>query len=163
MYGVTKDGDIYINPEVHNTQSEIFNTAIHEMGHVWQTFLLTTPKGTKIYNRGVQLVKQTAEYKRQLEIFEGNEEKAAHEAMAILIGNKGESIAEAATRSKFQEWMVGMWKFIKSSFKMSKDVKVSELQDMNLDDFLGTALADIFSGKPVRGPKGKVSNQAKEP
>ncbi len=163
VYGVTKDGDIYINPEVHNTQSEIFNTAIHEMGHVWQTFLLTTPKGTKIYNRGVQLVKQTAEYKRQLEIFEGNEEKAAHEAMAILIGNKGESIAEAATRSKFQEWMVGMWKFIKSSFKMSKDVKVSELQDMNLDDFLGTALADIFSGKPVRGPKARYLTKLKNP
>jgi hypothetical protein len=163
VYGVTKDGDIYINPEVHNTQSELYNTAIHEMGHVWQTYLQTSPKGQKIYKRGVELVKQTDEYQRQLEIFDGNEAKAAHEAMAVLIGNKGETIAEAATKSKFKEWLLSMWKYIQSKFKMSKDVKVYELQDMTLDDFLGMALADIFSGKPVRGKNARSLTKLKNP
>ena len=57
IYGVTVDGDIYINPQVHNSDSELFNTAIHEMGHVWQSYLLTTPEGKKLYNKGVNLVK----------------------------------------------------------------------------------------------------------
>ena len=56
IYGVTVDGDIYINPQVHNSDSELFNTAIHEMGHVWQSYLLTTPEGKKLYNKGVNLV-----------------------------------------------------------------------------------------------------------
>jgi predicted GNAT family acetyltransferase len=164
VYGVTLDGDIYINPEVHNTQSEMFNTAIHEMGHVWQTYLMTSAKGKKIYKRGVELVKQTAEYQRQLEVFDGNEEKAAYEAMAVLIGNKGETIAEAATKSKFKEWLLAMWKYIHSTFKFRTDkITVAELQNINLDDFLGMALADIFSGKPVRGKDARSLTKLKNP
>ena len=164
VYGVTVDGDIYINPQVHNTESELYNTAIHEMGHIWQTWLQTTPKGQKIYKRGVELVKQTEEYQRQLEVFDGDKDKAAHEAMAVLIGNKGESIAEASTlKTKFKEWLLSMWKYIQSKFRRSKNVKVSELQDMNLDEFLGMALADIFSGEPVRGKDARSLTKLKNP
>lgn len=66
VYGVTVDGDIYINPDVHNSESELFNTAIHEMGHVWTDYIQTTEQGRKIYKRGATLVKKTEEYKRQL-------------------------------------------------------------------------------------------------
>jgi len=154
LYGVTKNGDIFINPDVHNTESELFNTSIHEFGHVWQDFLDTTPKGKKIYARGVELVKEEGnEYQKQLKKFKGNEAKAAKEAMAVLIGNKGETIAEAGIQSKFKEWLLGMWKYIQTTFKTSEKIKVSELQDITLDEFLGMALADIFQGKKVQNVK----------
>jgi hypothetical protein len=149
IYGVTVDGDVYINPDVHNSQSSIYNTAIHEMGHVWTDYLQTTKKGKEIYRKGAELVQKTEEFKKQLGIFNGDVAKATNEAMAILIGNKGETITDAAIKSKFQEWLLGMWKYIKSQFKLSTDLTAKDIQDMNLDTFLGTALADIFSGKEI--------------
>ena len=149
-YGVTVDGDIWINPEVHNNQSELFNTSIHEFGHVWTNYLQTTEKGQQIYRKGAELVQQTALYKRQLKKFNGDATKAVNETMAIMIANKGENIADASLLSKFTNWLQGMWTYIKTQFKMSKDLTTTEIENMTLDKFLGTALADIFSGKEIK-------------
>ena len=121
-YGVTVDGDIWINPEVHNNQSELFNTSIHEFGHVWTNYLQTTEKGQQIYRKGAELVQQTALYKRQLKKFNGDATKAINETMAIMIANKGENIADASLLSKFTNWLQGMWTYIKTQFKMSKNL-----------------------------------------
>jgi len=150
IYGVTVDGDIYINPDVHNSTSALHNTAIHEMGHVWTDYLQTTRKGRNIYAKGVALVEQTEEYQKQLKKFKGDKKKAANETMAILIGNKGQTIADASIKSKFKEWLLGMWKFIKSQFKQTKDLTEEEIQNLTLDEFIGSALADIFAGKEVK-------------
>ena len=150
VYGVTVDGDIYINPDVHNSESAMFNTAIHEMGHIWTDYLRTNKKGREIYNKGAELVKQTDTFKQQLALFNGDVDKATNEAMAILIGNKGETIADSALKSKFTEWLLGVWKYIKSQFKMSKNLSAEEIQNLTLDEFLGSALADIFSGKEIK-------------
>ena len=149
VYGITKDGDIYINPDVHKNQSSLFNTAIHEMGHIWIDYLKTTPQGVKIYDRGKELVSKTEEYKKQLKRFNGDEQKAIDETMAVLIGNKGESIVNKTLQQKFKDWLKGMWAYIKKTFKMSKDLTEEEIQDLNLDGFLNTAIADIFSGEPI--------------
>jgi predicted GNAT family acetyltransferase len=154
VYGVTVDGDIYINPDVHNSDSALFNTTIHEFGHVWLNFLETTAEGKKLLNRGVDLVKKTGEYQDQLKKFNGNQTKAANEALAILIGNRGETIANASLKSKFQEWLLGMWKYVKDKFKLSSELTPQEIQDLTLDQFLGTAIADLFSGKAL--PVGEV-------
>ena len=151
IYGVTVEGDVYINPLTHNSESEVFNTAIHEMGHVWTYYLQTTKKGRQLYAKGSELVKQTATYRRQLKRFDGDEKKAVNEAMAILIGNKGQSIADAAIKSKFKEWLLGMWKYIKTIFpKGSQDIKANEIQDLTLDEFIAVGLNDIFSGKEIK-------------
>ena len=150
IYGVTVDGDIYINPDTHNSESALFNTTIHEMGHVWTDYLKTTEKGTKIFNKGVELAKETDEYQRQLKNFNGNSIKAATETLAVLIGNKGESISDASIKSKFEEWLLGMWKFISESFKMSKDLTNKDIKNLTLDQFIGTALADIFNGQEIK-------------
>ncbi len=150
IYGVTVDGDIYINPDVHNSESALFNTSIHEMGHVWTDYLQTTKKGKAIYAKGVNLVKQTQEYQRQLKKFDGNEAKAANETIAILIGNKGQTIADASLKSKFQQWLLGMWNYIKSQFTQTQDLTAEQIQDLTLDEFIGSALADIFAGKQIK-------------
>jgi hypothetical protein len=120
------------------------------MGHIWTDYLQVTKKGKEIYKKGAELVQQTEEYKKQLAIFNGDVNKATNEAMAVLIGNKGQTITDAAIKSKFTEWLLGMWNYIKSQFKLSKDLTAEDIQNMKLDDFLGTALADIFSGKAIK-------------
>ena len=153
VYGVTVNGDVYVNPDIHNSESAIFNTAIHEMGHVWTDFLQTTEKGREIYNKGVELVKETDVYKKQLEVFNGDVAKAANEALAILIGNKGETITQGALKSEFTEWLLGLWNYIKQEFKLSKDLTAEDVQGLTLDQFLGTALADILSGEEIKTTK----------
>ena len=150
IYGVTVDGDIYLNPQVHNYESALFNTAIHEMGHVWSNYLQTTAEGRKIYAQGVKLVEQTETYQQQLRKFNGDKKKAANEAIAILIGNKGETIVNASLKSKFSSWLTGMWTYIKSQFKQTSELTAEEIQNLTLDEFLGSALADIFAGKEIK-------------
>ena len=150
VYGVTVKGEIFINPEVHNTSSDLFNTSIHEMGHVWTKYIQQTPKGKILYNKGIALVKETDTYREQLNIFDGDVIKAAEEAMAILIGNKGESITNQAINSKWGDWLIGLWDYVKSQFKQFKNLKIEEIQELNLQEFLGTALSDILGGNPIK-------------
>ena len=146
IYGVTVNGDIYVNPDIHNSESALFNTAIHEMGHVWIDFLQTTDQGKKIYKKGIEIVKETAEYQKQLKRFDGDTKKASIEALAVLIGNKGETIVKGSIGNKFQEWLLGMWKYIQDNFTLSAELTPKEIQNLTLDKFLESAMADIFSG-----------------
>lgn len=150
VYGMTKDGNIFINKEVHDSKSELYNTAIHEMGHIWTKHLSLTPKGKKIYKRGAELVQQTELYKRLLKRFDGDVNKATEEAMATLIGNRGESVVNASLEQKIKDWITSVWDYVRTEFKLSKDLSTQEIQNLTMDEFLGTALADIFSGKPVK-------------
>jgi hypothetical protein len=148
IYGMTKDGKIFINPEVHKSKSDLFNTAIHEMGHVWIENLKL--QGKEIYNKGAALIKQTALYRRNLKKFDGDVTKAVDETMATLIGNKGETVVNESLKGKIKNWLDSVWTFVKNTFKLSKDLSPQEIQDLTLDEFLGTAVADILSGKPVK-------------
>ncbi len=149
VYGLTADNQILINSEVHNSESDLFNTAIHEMGHVWVENLKLTPRGRKIYNRGAQLVKQTKTYEKFLKKFDGDVDKAVDEAMAVLIGNKGESVVEASLKQKIKDWIASLWSYVKDNFKLSKDLTTEDIQNLNLDSFLESAVADILKGKPI--------------
>jgi hypothetical protein len=163
IYGLTLEGDIYLNPEVNNSESELFNTAIHEMGHIWVDFLQTTKKGQEIYNKGAELVRQTKEYQNQLKEFDGDDAKAVEETMAILIGNKGATLATGSTlQSKFKDWLVGLWEYVRSNFKMSQDLTVEDIQNMNLDTFIQTAMADLLSGKELKLTKAQEQKLSKK-
>jgi len=150
VYGMTKDGNIFINKEVHDSKSELYNTAIHEMGHVWVKHLSLTPKGKKIYKRGAEIVQQTELYKKLLKRFDGDVNKATEEAMATLIGNRGESVVDASLKQQVKDWITAVWDYVRQEFKLSKDLTTKEIQDLTMDEFLGTAMADIFSGKPIK-------------
>tara|TARA_B110000977_G_scaffold201861_1_gene299466 strand:+ start:1275 stop:11633 length:10359 start_codon:yes stop_codon:yes gene_type:complete len=150
VYGMTKDGNIFINKDVHDSKSELYNTAIHEMGHVWVKHLSLTPKGKKIYKRGAEIVQQTELYKKLLKRFDGDVNKATEEAMATLIGNRGESVVDASLKQQVKDWITAVWDYVRQEFKLSKDLTTQEIQDLTMDEFLGTAMADIFSGKPIK-------------
>jgi len=157
VYGVTVDGDVYINPDVHNSESDLFNTTVHEFGHVWTDYLQTSEKGRQLYQRGTQLVEDGIAndenvkkiFDAQMKKYPDNRARAINETMAILIGNKGEVIVNQSVKSNFKNWLLDVFKFIKEKFKMSKDLTAEDVQNLTLDGFIETALADIFSGEEI--------------
>lgn len=170
IYGVTVDGDIYINPDIHDSASALFNTSIHEFGHVWSNFLQTTARGKELYTKGVALIEQAAKtdekikamYAEQLKKFDGDKKRALNEMVSILIGNKGADFVNQTLAGRFKNWLKAVFTFIKSEFKLSRDLTSEQIQDMTLDQFIGTALADIFSGQRLTTTKAQ-EQQLKNP
>jgi hypothetical protein len=152
ILGLTKDGKIYLNPEMSSLQ-----TPIHEFGHIWIDFLRSKasgPKGTAFLNKGLDLVRNTKEHKKAIEKY-GDTEIALEEALVELMANKGATIISAAQRSNFLSWMNGVFKYIQQKFTTfdvtfkNKD-KVSEIiSKLTLDEFINIGLADLFSGKEL--------------
>ena len=148
ILGITMDGKIYLNP---NYQS--LATPIHEFGHVWIDYLrsdVSGKKGTELLNQGLKLVEGTDALKRAIEKY-GDNQLAREEALVELMGTKGETIANAAKRSKFKEWLNGLFKYIKETFTRSKDIKREDIESLTLEDFINIGLADLFSGELVNG------------
>ena len=170
IYGVTVDGDIYINPDIHDSASALFNTSIHEFGHVWSNFLQTTARGKELYTKGVALIEQAAKtdekikamYAEQLKKFDGDKKRALNEMVSILIGNKGADFVNQTLAGRFKNWLKAVFTFIKSEFKLSRELTSEQIQDMTLDQFIGTALADIFSGQRLTTTKAQ-EQQLKNP
>lgn len=146
ILGLTKDGNIYINPSEASLA-----TPIHEFGHIWIDFLRSKEsgkKGTELLNKGLELVEGTMELEAAKAKY-GDTELAREEALVELMATKGETIINASKRSKFKSWLNGVFKYIKERFTTSKDLKVDGIKDLTLDEFIGVALADLFSGQPI--------------
>ena len=145
IYGLTTDGKIYLNPSIATA-----NTAIHEVGHIWVDYVQNMKP--ELFNKGIQLVEGTEELekaKAQL----GDNINARKEALAMLIGNRGETIVNAAKKSKFKEWLVGVWKFLQEQFPSLRNMKPEQIESLTLEQFLGGALKDILSGEPISEAK----------
>lgn len=149
IYGVTKDGNIYLNPE-----KATYNTAIHEMGHIWVDFIENTKP--ELFAQGLKLVEGTAEFEAAKARL-GDTVFARKEALAMLIGNKGETIADAAMKSQFKEWLVGVWKYLQELFPNLRKLTPQQIENLSLSDFLGGALQDILSGKPISTQKSEYT------
>lgn len=145
IYGVTKDGNIYLNPEIAT-----YNTAIHEMGHIWVDFIENT--NPALFAQGLKLVEGTPEFESAKARL-GDNVFARKEALAMLIGNRGETIADAAMQSQFKEWLVGVWKYLQEIFPNLRKLTPQQIETLSLSDFLGGALQDILSGKPISTQK----------
>ena len=146
ILGLTKDGNIYINPSEASLA-----TPIHEFGHIWVDFLRSKEsgkKGTTLLNRGLELVEGTQELKAAIEKY-GDTDLAREEALVELMATKGETIINAAKRSKFKSWLNAVFKYIKDRFTTSANLKIDGIKDLTIDEFIGVALADLFSGEPI--------------
>jgi hypothetical protein len=144
ILGLTKDGKIFINPAFDSLA-----TPIHEFGHIWTDFLRSDAsgkKGTALLVRGLKLVEGTDALKAAIEKY-GDTKLAREEALVELMATKGETITNAAQKSKFKEWMNATFKYIKQNFTTSaslfgkqeidaineefKKIKKKELKDGN--------------------------------
>ena len=148
VYGMTKDGHIYLNPKYDS-----LNTPIHEVGHLHIDLLENT--NPDLFNKGISLVDGTKEHQDAIKEL-GDNVNARKEALATLIGNKGETIVNAALKAKFKEWLISVYKYIQSKFPSLKSLTPEQIADLTLDKFINGSLRDILSGKELLGKKGKV-------
>lgn len=168
VWGFRRGKRIFINENVHNSESELFNTKIGEMGQVWINYLSvkTDPKSKELLAKGFELTRGTAEYQRQLKKHNGNEELAQVDALANLIATKGQSIVDAVKRSNFKDWVLGLFSYIKSTLFPSSQVKREQIQDMTLNEVLNVAVADVLGGdtfKITDRQLAKAEEKAAEP
>lgn len=143
VYGLTKDGNIYLNPDIKD-----FNTPIHEAGHIWVDMLEQT--NNDLLQRGFQLIEGTKELKDAIAEL-GDNIQARKEALAVLIGNKGESIVNAAQKSNFTKWLDAVFEYVQNTFKSLQKTPKNKLANITLNQFVEGAIADILGGKEVAG------------
>ena len=143
VYGLTKDGSIYLNPDAKD-----FNTPIHEAGHIWVDMLEQT--NNDLLQQGFKLIEGTKALAAAIAEY-GDNIQARKEALAVLIGNKGESIVNAAQKANFSKWLNAMFEYVQKTFKSLTKHPVNKLADITLNQFVEGAIADILGGKEVAG------------
>jgi hypothetical protein len=141
VYGFTKDGKVFLNPEKANS-----NTAIHEFSHIWMNFL--KENNPKLLAKGYSLLEGTEVLKRKIAEL-GDVELAREEAMAELIANKGETLIEAGKKSKFKNWLNAVFTYVKSKFKAFNKLTPEQFQDISLNEFIDGSLASLLGGKEI--------------
>jgi len=147
VYGFTKDGKVFLNPDKANS-----NTAIHEYSHIWTAFL--KENNPSLLKKGYDLLEGTSILNDKIVEF-GDNELARDEAMAELIANKGETIIEAGIRSKFINWLNAVFNYVKSNFKSFDKMSATELQNLNLNQFLDRSLSSLLGGKEITSKETK--------
>jgi hypothetical protein len=148
VYGFTKNGKVFLNPEKANS-----NTAIHEYSHIWTGFLKENNPG--LLKKGYDLLEGSSILNDKISEF-GDNELARDEAMAELIANKGETIIEASIKSKFKNWLNAVFNYVKANFKSFDKMSATELQNLNLNQFVDGALSSLLGGKEVTSKEIKV-------
>jgi hypothetical protein len=141
VYGFTKDGKVFLNPNKANS-----NTAIHEFSHIWMNFL--KENNPKLLAKGYSLLEGTEVLKRKIAEL-GDVELAREEALAELIANKGETLIEAGKKSKFKNWLNAVFTYVKSKFKAFDKLTPEQFQDISLNEFIDGSLASLLGGKEI--------------
>ena len=151
VYGITLDGNIYLNPEAVDVA-----TPIHEFGHIWIDYLrhqaLESPKGkaAKLLKKGLELAKKDSKFKEYKKKY-GDADLAAEELLVELMATRGETIVNESLKAKFKEWFNGFFKYIKENFTKSKDISSSKIKDLTINEFADIGLADLFGGTLLDG------------
>lgn len=141
VYGFTMDGKVFLNPSQATA-----NTAIHEFGHVWINFLKQS--NPDLLKKGYDLLEGTDILRRKIVKY-GDVELAREEAIAELMGNKGETIVEAGFKSKFKNWLNAVFTYVKNNTKGFADMSSEEFTDMSLENFIDGSLNSILQGKEI--------------
>lgn len=120
----------------------------------------------KLWDKGVELAKKQDLYKTiQEQNRELNPEQIAEEVLSEMIETKGEKIVEDALRKEAKNWLLDLWRFVKSKFKSLMDLtQDSEIENITIGEFTDGMLADIMAGTPmaVTGKKQTVKFENNE-
>ena len=154
VYGLTMDGKIYLNPNFSN-----FNTPIHETGHLWVDMI--EESSPELFQKGLELVEGSKELTSAIKVY-GDTVQARKEALAMLIGNRGETLTNAAQKSKFKEWLLALWKYVQSNFPSLRNMKPSEIENLTLEQFINGALKDILGATQLQKEKTPKKKNNKE-
>lgn len=158
VYGfVDKEGNIYLDENVISPEHPI-----HEYTHLWDRALQKT--NSKLWNRGVELMKQTslwktieedanygAKWKNENLSQEELDNRIASEVHARFVGEGGAKLLEKLAKEKGQEgiiaklknWILEAWKSLKATFSnWSED----EINKLTLKDFNHMTVRDFAEG-----------------
>lgn len=158
VYGyATPEGKIYLDERVIRLEHPI-----HEYTHLWDRVVRS--KNEALWNRGVELMKQTSLWNEYLNhpeygqrwITEGKSGKElddliASEVHARLVGKEGESLlltvaAEKGSSniiSKLKQWILDFWKELGKTLGVWTE---DELKSLTLDDFVNLTIRDFAEG-----------------
>lgn len=143
VYGfVTPDGTVY-----HDSTRMNANTPIHEFGHLWNSF--TKKNNADLYNLGVELVKDSEYWQRVNDnpsYRDLSDEAKVDEALAMAIGDKGESIVNRNIKQRFVDWVKDVWNSIREAFGFKTDVAIDV---MTLSDFTDLATKQLLGGEKL--------------
>ena len=158
VYGfVDKEGNIYLDENVISPEHPI-----HEYTHLWDRALQKT--NSKLWNRGVELMKQTslwktieedanygAKWKNENLSQEELNNRIASEVHARFVGEGGAKLLEKLAKEKGQEgiiaklknWILEAWKSLKATFS---DWSEDEINKLTLKDFNHMTVRDFAEG-----------------
>lgn len=158
IYGfVDKEGNIYLDENVISPEHPI-----HEYTHLWDRALQKT--NSKLWNRGVELMKQTslwktieedanygAKWKNENLSQEELDNGIASEVHARFVGEGGAKLLEKLAKEKGQEgiiaklknWILEAWKSLKATFS---DWSEDEINKLTLKDFNNMTVRDFAEG-----------------
>lgn len=158
VYGyATPEGAIYLDERIIKSEH-----SIHEYTHLWDRVVRS--KNEALWNRGVELMKQTrlwSEYLNHPEYgqrwtAEGKSGKElddliASEVHARLVGKEGESLlltiaAEKGSSNiilKLKQWILDFWKELGKTLGVWTE---DELKSLTLDDFVNLTIRDFAEG-----------------
>jgi len=147
ILGFTHNGKIYLNGKHLNP-----NTPIHEAGHIWTNW--AEQNKPEIYNRGIELVSGSAYldkvkanpfYQQQAsKLAESEREKFyQHEAIAMVIGDKGAQFVTEAKKEGVAAWLKNLWNAIKNALGFD-NITPQELQNLTFEQFANRAVVDIL-------------------
>ena len=142
VYGFTLNNRIFLNPEY-----ESINTALHEYGHIWVSFL--RENNPQLLQKGYDLLEGTEVLERKKKEYPDDIELAKEEALAELIGNRGETLVNASQskKNKFKEWFNALFEYVKNKIKGFDQMSQEEFSNITLDEFVDGAIKQILLGK----------------
>tara|TARA_R110002020_G_scaffold70385_1_gene182612 strand:- start:623 stop:11413 length:10791 start_codon:yes stop_codon:yes gene_type:complete len=160
VYGAVYQGKLYLNPSLAN-----FNTPVHEFGHIWLN--VAKQMNPKMYKKGLSLisnpknseyvnqVKDSAAYKKIIKDMRENgatqQEIDAYileEALAIAIGNKGESFVSASQRLNFKNWLNKLFSYVQKLTGISQ-YTAEEIEELDLNQFVEGIVVDLLKGQQL--------------
>ncbi|UCD07403.1 MAG: hypothetical protein JSW41_00255 [Candidatus Aenigmatarchaeota archaeon] len=158
VYGAVYKGKLYLNPALAD-----YNTAIHEFGHVWLNVAKEANKS--LYNKGLSLIKEEGSYVEKVKkskaykkvigqmrkdgVSESDiEAYVLEEALAMAIGDRGESFVLAANKKNFKNWLSTLYGYVRKLTGISKYTS-EQIETISLDEFLDAVNVDLLSGRKL--------------
>jgi len=151
IYGfASPDGTLHFNPLALD-----YNIPIHEYGHL----ALESLKGVnrRLWERGMELVRGSDYYRdikamsetegHEYSYLKGDDAGICDEALATLIGDKGEKLVEAqGVGAELKAWLKDFWKAFKGAFGLA-DMTDAQIEKLTLGEFVDAVNAELLRGK----------------
>ena len=153
-YGWTDGTNVYLNPKYFGTRAGL-NTPIHEFGHLG--IIATKKVNRALYDRGIELVKQTKEWKDindpngpYKDYQKDSDEKKAEEILTRFIAKGGEGIDAATPKgvvAEIKKWVAAFWESLGKRIGI-RDLTPEQIAKMaTVEDVADAIRAEMMTGR----------------